>query len=231
MIDRAPVTVARLADLLGLPPVEAVPGTGKTPLVILAAGERLMALVVDDLLAEREVLVKNPGSRLGRIRTMLGVTVLPDGGTAIILSPAELVRAGSAAKGTPVAAPEAGAKRRKRLLIADDSVTTRSLEKSILEGAGFDVVAVPDGTEAWASLNARMPDLLVSDCDMPRMNGFDLTRAVRESERFRDLPVILLTGMETDADRARGLEAGANAYLLKSGFDQKLLVETIRRLL
>jgi two-component system chemotaxis sensor kinase CheA len=85
--------------------------------------------------------------------------------------------------------------------------------------------------EAWESLKNREVDLLVSDCDMPRMNGFDLTKAVRGSKRFRDLPVILLTGMESDADKARGLEAGANAYLLKSGFDQKALVETIRQLL
>jgi two-component system chemotaxis sensor kinase CheA len=231
MVDGAPVTAARLADLLNIPPDERRRPAGKMPLVVLAAGERLLAVVVDELLEEREILVKNPGPRLSNLKTILGVTVLPDGGTALILSPGELIRVGSTTKGNRSVVPEAESKRRKRLLVADDSLTTRSLEKSILEGAGFEVATVRDGMEAWESLKNREVDLLVSDCDMPRMNGFDLTKAVRGSKRFRDLPVILLTGMESDADKARGLEAGANAYLLKSGFDQKALVETIRQLL
>jgi len=231
MVDGAPVTTTVLADLLGLPPDERRRASGKMPLVVLSAGERQMAVVVEELLAEREVLVKNPGPRLGHLKAILGVTILPDGATALILSPGELVRVGLTAQGTRPAVPEAGLKRRKRLLVADDSLTTRSLEKSILEGAGFEVVAVQDGTEAWESLQNRGADLVVSDVDMPRMNGFDLTREVRGSKRFRDLPVILLTGLESDTDKARGLEAGANAYLLKSGFDQKTLIETIRQLL
>jgi len=231
MVDNVPVTVAVLADLMGLTPDERQHSLGKIPLVVLVAGDSLLAVAVDELINEQELLVKNPGTRLSHLKAILGVAVLPDGGTVPIINPSELVRLGASSKGIRAEKRGAETGRRKRLLVADDSLTTRSLEKSILEGAGFEVYAVQDGIEAWEVLKNRGADLLVSDCDMPRMTGFDLTRTVRGSKKFRDLPVILLTGLESDADKARGMEAGANAYLLKSGFDQRILIETIRQLI
>lgn len=231
MVDDSPVVAVRLAGLLELPEDDRSRPAGRIPLVVLSAGDRRLAVVVDELLAERSIVVKHPGPRLQQLKGLLGVTVLPDGGTALILSPAELVQAGLSSRAAPVLATESAATRRKRLLIADDSVTTRSLEKSILEAAGFEVEAAYDGEDAWQSLKLRRPDLVVSDADMPRMDGYQLTRAIRGSKRLAGLPVILLTGMEREADRSRGLEAGADAYLLKSGFDQKMLIETIRQLL
>jgi two-component system chemotaxis sensor kinase CheA len=118
-----------------------------------------------------------------------------------------------------------------RLIIADDSVTTRTLEKSILEAAGYEVTVASDGLEAWRLLQEKGADLLVSDVQMPRMDGFDLTAAIRNSQRFRRLPVVLVTGAESESDKTRGLEVGANAYLLKSAFDQTTLLETIRQML
>ena len=115
--------------------------------------------------------------------------------------------------------------------MVDDSLTTRALEKSIQEAAGYDVTAAADGAAAWQALQERGADLVVSDVDMPRMDGFALTEAVRGSQRFRELPVVLVTARETDADRTRGVEVGADAYLGKSAFDQKNLLETIAQLL
>jgi len=115
--------------------------------------------------------------------------------------------------------------------VVEDSVTTRSLEKSILEGAGYEVAAAADGGEAWRLLQGAEFDLVVSDIEMPRMDGFALVEAVRGAKRLRDLPVVLVTALEKDEEKARGLAAGADAYLLKSAFDQSLLLETIRRLL
>jgi two-component system chemotaxis sensor kinase CheA len=120
---------------------------------------------------------------------------------------------------------------RKRLLVADDSVTVRTLQKNILESAGYHVTAAVDGMEAWHLLSENGADLVVSDVEMPRMDGISLTEAIRDSRRFRELPVILVTAMESDADKARGLAAGADAYCLKSAFDQKDLLATIARLL
>ncbi len=125
----------------------------------------------------------------------------------------------------------AAAPRRLRLLVVDDSVTTRTLEKSILEAAGYEVTTAVDGEAGWRMLQERGADLLISDIEMPRMDGFALTETVRASGRFADLPVILFSSRASESDRARGIEVGADAYLVKSAFDQKELLETIAQLL
>jgi two-component system chemotaxis sensor kinase CheA len=120
---------------------------------------------------------------------------------------------------------------RRRLLVVDDSATIRALEKSILEAAGYDVAVAADGQEAWQLLLETGADLVVSDVEMPRMDGFTLTETIRASRQFRDLPVVLVTAMESEADKARGLAVGANAYRLKSAFDQTDLLATIEQIL
>jgi two-component system chemotaxis sensor kinase CheA len=189
---------------------------------------------VDSLEDVAEIVVRGLGVRLKRVRFASAAAVLPTGKVALLLSASEVVR--EALGRTPeavlaaalaVAAPE----RRKRLLLVEDSVTTRALERSILEAAGYDVIAAADGAEAWEELQAQGADLVVADVEMPRMDGIALTEAIRSSKRFRDLPVILVTAMESDRDRGRGIEAGADAYILKSTFDQRKLLETIGQLL
>ena len=118
-----------------------------------------------------------------------------------------------------------------KVLVVDDSITTRSMLQSMLEAAGFEVRAGVDGADGWRLVEEWSPDLVVSDVEMPRMNGFAFTETIRRSARFRDLPVILATACSSDEDRARGLEAGANAYLVKSTFDQRSLLEAIAQLL
>jgi two-component system chemotaxis sensor kinase CheA len=119
----------------------------------------------------------------------------------------------------------------RRLLVVDDSATTRSLERSLLEAAGYEVLVSPDGSDAWRLLQEAGADLVVADIEMPHMDGFALCRAIRASARFRELPVVLVTALESDEDRRRGLDAGADAYLLKSAFDQETLLHTIAKLL
>ena len=109
-------------------------------------------------------------------------------------------------------------------------MTTRALMKSILEAAGYDIVTASDGQAGWQYLQGAEVDLVVSDVDMPAMNGFELTAAIRASKRHGELPVILVTARGTDADKTRGVEAGANAYLVKSAFDQRNLLETISQM-
>ena len=120
---------------------------------------------------------------------------------------------------------------RKRLLVVDDSVTTRTLLKSILETAGYDVVSANDGQEAFDMLSEYEFDLIVSDVDMPRMSGFDLTRSIRNSGQWSSLPVVLVTARGSDDDKMRGIDVGADGYIVKTGFDQKNLLETIAQLL
>jgi two-component system chemotaxis sensor kinase CheA len=117
------------------------------------------------------------------------------------------------------------------LLIAEDSFTSRGLLKTILEAAGYQVATANDGLEAWNALKQEPFDLLISDVEMPRMDGFMLADRVRADPNLARLPIVLVTALESDEDRARGLEAGANAYLVKSGFAQDSLLDAIRRLI
>jgi two-component system chemotaxis sensor kinase CheA len=118
-----------------------------------------------------------------------------------------------------------------RILLAEDTVTTRALERSILEAAGYAVAVAVDGADAWQQLQRDGADLVVSDVDMPRMSGFELCRRIRASARLRELPVILVTSLDSRDDRQRGLEAGADAYVVKAEFQQGTLLDTIARLL
>jgi two-component system chemotaxis sensor kinase CheA len=117
------------------------------------------------------------------------------------------------------------------VLVVDDSITTRTLERSVLEAAGFDVVTAVDGEDGWRVLQERGADLVLSDVEMPRMDGFTLCATIRGSRRFAQLPVVLVTSLESPEHRARGREAGADAYVVKSGFDQEALLTTVRDLL
>jgi two-component system chemotaxis sensor kinase CheA len=230
----APVPITNLAELLGLPPSDpAYPGT-KRPVVLLAAGHLQAAFAVDELIDEQEAIVRNLGPRLRHVRYVAGATMLPSGRIALILNLPEMIRGAHARISAPHVAsriPDSESEARPRLLLVDDSVTTRALERNILESAGYEVLAAVDGAEAWQLLQEQGADLVVSDVDMPRMDGFALTEAIRGSRRFKDLPVVLVTARETEPDKIRGLHAGANAYLPKSAFDQQALLDTIEQLL
>jgi two-component system chemotaxis sensor kinase CheA len=228
----APTPVVSLAALLELPSEDPTHPDRRSPLVLLSVGGQRIGVLVDELMAEQEVMIRALGPRLVGLRTVSGGLVLPNGGVALILNAVELIRRATHRAPTRLAMPVVSQVASKgRLIVADDSVTTRTLEKSILEAAGYDVMVASDGDEAWRLLQEKGADLVVSDVEMPRMDGFDLTQAIRSSQRFRHLPVILVTGAESEAHRTRGLEAGANAYLLKSAFDQTTLLETIRQML
>jgi two-component system chemotaxis sensor kinase CheA len=234
LIAGVPIPLVTLVESMGFRGSAAGLDGGKIPVVVLAAGNRPAAFLVDSLQSEREVVVRALGPRLRNLKYVSGGTLLPDGRVALILNAADLIRRAlnlPAAAGLPDAAAIAPRSARKRLLVADDSVTVRTLQKNILESAGYDVMAAVDGMEAWHLLSEKGADLVVSDVEMPRMDGFSLTEAIRDSRRFRDLPVILVTARESDADKTRGLAAGADAYCLKSAFDQKDLLATIARLL
>jgi two-component system chemotaxis sensor kinase CheA len=159
--------------------------------------------------------------------------VLPDGDLALILNASELISGSFALAPSQFSADalRGGLQTPKRLLVVEDSMTTRMLVVSVLEASGYAVEAAADGVDAWATLEAIEVDLIVSDVEMPRMDGVDLTERIRKTPRTRDIPVILLTARETEDDRLRGLQAGADAYLVKSAFDQTALLDTIQRLL
>jgi two-component system chemotaxis sensor kinase CheA len=222
----APVPIVPLSRALGLP--DRLEGTNRNLLAFVVREPARAAFTVDALVAEREILVKNLGHRIRSIPAVLGATILETGRVAPILNPAELVRAAHERHAELAFASVAGPSIRKRVLLADDS---RSLERAILEAAGYEVVTAVDGEDAWRVLQERSADVLISDVDMPRMDGFSLCETVRASNRFRELPIILVTSLESASDKARGAEAGADAYIVKSSFDRRRLLDTIGALL
>lgn len=117
------------------------------------------------------------------------------------------------------------------MLVAEDSITARTLLKNILETGGFRTITAVDGIDALTQLKTNDIDLVVSDVDMPRMNGFELTLKIRASREFAGLPVVLVTSLDSREDREKGIDAGANAYIVKSSFDQSNLLDVIKRLI
>jgi two-component system chemotaxis sensor kinase CheA len=118
-----------------------------------------------------------------------------------------------------------------RILVVDDSITTRTLERNILQGAGYQVVTAVDGVEALAALETETFDLVVADIEMPRIDGFELVKWIRDSAVYGGLPVVLVTSLESQEHRERGLKVGADAYIVKSGFEQSVLLDTIEEFL
>jgi two-component system, chemotaxis family, sensor kinase CheA len=158
--------------------------------------------------------------------------VLGSGRLAPVLDVGDLLKSARQAARAPRAAqpaprPVAAA---RSVLVAEDSITSRMLLKAILESAGYQVRTAADGMEAFALLRAHAFDAVVSDVEMPRLNGFDLTARIRADGRLAALPVVLVSALEAREERERGIDAGANAYLVKSSFDQSDLLDALRRL-
>lgn len=232
-----PVPLCSLRELLGLAGGEAresSAGDDKLLVVVVAADGRSVGLSVERWLSEQELVLKPFGRRVRRLRHVSAAAVLPTGQVTLVLKPHELVRSAYAhrpRRSLGQSLMPAELPKKKRVLLADDSVTTRTLEKSILESAGYEVITAPDGEQAFKLLQERGADIVVSDVEMPRLDGFGLTEAIRKSPRFRELPVVLLTALSSEDDRARGLAAGADAYLVKTAFDQDSLLKTLRQLM
>ena len=225
-----PVALAPLAAVLGLPRPEEPEGPqDRRHCVVLRSGRDTLAVAVAEVLGEREVLVKPLRPPLGRVPYVAGAGLLGSGRLALILRPADVFASARepARPARPVAAPK---QRALRVLVVDDSITTRTMEKNLLEAAGYEVSVAVDGAEAWTRLKTEPVDLVVSDLDMPRMDGFELTRRIRGDRALSELPVVLVTALESRDDKERGVEVGANAYVVKSSFDQSRLLEIIRRL-
>lgn len=229
-IDDRPVSVASLDTLLGIAAGATAKPQSSRACVILSVGDERFGLLVDELVDEMEVVLKPQGKLLKRVRNVSGATILDTGDVCSVLNPHDLIRTLRKASLAAVAAV-ATVPRKKVLLLAEDSITTRTQEKRILEGAGYEVVTAVDGADAYAKLGTRAFDAVVSDITMPNMDGLALTEKIRADKKYAALPVILVTTLASEDDRRRGLEAGANAYLTKPSFDQRVLLDCLARLI
>jgi two-component system, chemotaxis family, sensor kinase CheA len=204
--------------------------------LILESAHGRVAIAGDTLRGERELVVKQfPTILPTLIACLSGAAVLTSGEIVLVVDPADLVQRalnlGPGASGFVLAAASIGPPTRPRVLVADDSLTTRTLERNILKAAGYDVADVPDGAEAMRILQAEAFDLVVSDVDMPQLDGIGLTQWIRAQPRISSMPVVLITAAAQADDRLRGLDAGADAYIVKRQFKQSELLEIVDRLL
>ncbi len=200
-------------------------------IALLGSAGKRMAFLVDEVLQEQEILVKNLGPQLSRVRNIAGAALLGTGKVAPILNIHDLMISAVKVAPAPAETIIEGPQKRLSILVVEDSITARTLFKTILESAGYEVTTAVDGIDAFYALQAAEFNLVVSDVEMPRMNGFDLTAKIRTDKRLSDLPVVLVTALESRRDRERGIDAGANAYVVKSSFEQSNLLEVIRRLI
>ncbi|MEK6590239.1 MAG: response regulator [Nitrospinota bacterium] len=235
LLYNSPISFVRLESVLNLTP-QRKRGDGSqftTVVLVIAHEKKCIAFGVDRILNEQEVLVKGLGKQLSRVQNVAGAAVIGSGEVVPILNVSDLLK--SALKIQMVSEipsvageEEAGV---KSIMVVEDSVTSRVLLKNILESAGYTVQTAVDGIDAITRLKTEDFDLVVSDIEMPRMDGFDLTLKIRDDKKLSELPVILVTALEKREDRERGIEAGANAYIVKSSFNQENLLEVIRRLI
>ena len=231
-IGEEEIPVTSLAALLGME-APVVPSAERSlSLVVVRAADRRLALAVDRFVATRETVVtaaEETGLDSGRY---LGTVLMDDGGPALVLNIPGLMPLPGSVLPAPARPAEEATPARAHILVVDDSITTRTLEKSILEAHGYRVTLCVDGREALERLSEGMEvGLIISDVEMPRMDGFALLQAVKADKRLAEIPVILVTSRASDEDRERGLRLGADAYIVKTRFDQNELLAGIRRLL
>jgi two-component system chemotaxis sensor kinase CheA len=227
-------SLVRLGTVLGIPEDPRDEEAKDVQLVVLGTGNARIAFKVDEVMSDEEIILKGLGRQLSRVRNVAGATVLASGRVVLVLNVSDLLKSAVQVAGRIAqvsAAPAARGRKRKSILVVEDSITARTLLKNILVSAGYAVVTAIDGVDGFTALQSNAFDLVVSDVQMPRMDGFELTEKIRAKKAFADLPVILVTGLESAEDRKRGVEAGANAYIVKSSFDQGDLLSAIRRMI
>jgi two-component system chemotaxis sensor kinase CheA len=227
------VPLASLGATLGLEADE------DGPVIVVAGLTRQHAFRVRTLVGQRDVVVKGLSGLLPRLDVIAGASVEPDGSIVLVLDVAGLIdraRLAQAGRSAAVmaedgAAPAGRVPQRAKVLVVDDALTVRELQRSILERGGYDVVTASDGLEAMAVLAEGPVDLVLTDVEMPRMDGFALTVAIRAHPARGNVPVLILTSRANEEDRQRGLEAGADGYIIKSAFNEAALLSAVERLL
>ncbi len=231
------VVLASLEEAIGMPRRPRAAGDDLAFVVVLQAGRLQAALRIDDIPHEQEVVMKAIGTMLRGARQYIGATVVGGGRVIPVLNVGHVLEvacgttAARTTPGTSGGAPSPRAPSRRTVLVVEDSITSRSLLKGILQTAGYQVRTAVDGMDALTVLKFEAVDLVITDVQMPRLDGFELTDRLRRDPAFSGLPVVLITSLASREDRERGVAVGANAYIVKSSFDQSDLLATLQRLL
>ncbi len=201
--------------------------------LVLHYGQDELACLVSESVGVQDLVVKGMGRQLKSVLYFSGVSILGSGVPALIFSIPDIFDAfrsgGIGGHHIKPAAAEAAV--RGSILVVDDSITTRTMEKNILETHGYDVAIAIDGDQAMEKLKGNVFDLIVTDIEMPGLDGFELTEQLRQMKQHRDVPVVIVSSRSSDEDKRRGIKVGAQAYIVKSSFDQGTLLQTVRTLI
>jgi chemosensory pili system protein ChpA (sensor histidine kinase/response regulator) len=218
-----------LARLLGEDDAE-IGSQAYNAILQLRSGEHRVAVHVDELLGNHEVVVKNIGPQLARLPGIAGATVSSNGAVILIINPIAFTQRIVAARkiAKPAAVPAVEVHRVPVVMVVDDSLTVRKITSRLLARTGFQVVTAKDGVDAMEQLADALPDVMLLDVEMPRMDGFELTKRMRQDPRTRNLPIIMITSRTADKHRQYAMELGVNAYLGKPYHEEELL-ENIAR--
>jgi chemosensory pili system protein ChpA (sensor histidine kinase/response regulator) len=218
-----------LGALLGTAPAHIADSGSPVPVILVRAGEHSSALVTDEMLGSREVVVKSVGPQIAAVRGVSGATILGDGSIAIILDISALVR-GEAPMRFDEGAVHARGDERPLALVVDDSITVRRVTQRLLERHNLRVATAKDGVDAIAAMQEEVPDVLVLDIEMPRMDGYEVVSYVRNDDRLAHIPIVMVTSRVGQKHRAHGLALGVNEYLGKP-YQEKDLLGAIERFL
>ncbi|MBF0474957.1 MAG: Hpt domain-containing protein [Deltaproteobacteria bacterium] len=233
-------TLNHNGQLLSLAPLEIILGqkitSGKVDrrmAIVLSSAERLVALEVQGFYDERDVVVKYLDQRLGKIKNVAAATILENGDAAFILDVPEVIQSIADFTGSAVIskARETLEKTKKAVLVVEDSLTIRELEKKVLLAGGYDVDTAVDGVDGVMKAKQKHFDLVITDIDMPRMNGFEMIQTLKREKKYRNIPFIIVSYKQREEDKRRGMEVGASRYIVKSKYDSKHLLETIDQLI
>ncbi len=218
------------AQLLGLGETQSAPGA--LPVVLIGSGPRRYALTVNMIHGEQSLAVQPIDSIFGKIRDVSAAALLDDGSPVLILDVADLLVSIEklASEGhlqhLPTVGAQAGAKA-KRVLVVDDSLTVREMERKLLQARGFQVDVAVDGMDGWNAVRSGNYQLVITDVDMPRLDGIELVTLIKKDERLHKLPVMIVSYKDRPEDRARGLSAGADYYLTKGSFHDETLLDAV----
>ncbi len=211
-----------LATFVGLEPAPLPEQDVTIPVVLVRAGEHSTALITDELIGSREIVVKSVGPQISAIRGISGATILGDGRIVIILDIGALVRSEWRVRAQPLVARDRG-DRRIFAMVVDDSITVRRVTQRLLERNGMRVLTARDGMDAVTLLQDHIPDIILLDIEMPRMDGYEVAAHVRNDPRLRDVPIIMITSRSGEKHRARAIEIGVDDYLGKPYQEAQLL--------
>jgi two-component system sensor histidine kinase and response regulator WspE len=202
------------------------------PVIVVGDHHRTYGLVVDRFLGERELVVQPLDAQLGKIKDIAAAALMEDGAPVLIVDAEDLIRSLDrlVSGGRPDSVPRGSdteRKSRKRVLVVDDSLTVRELERKLIGNGGYDVEVAVDGMDGWNAVRTGNFDLVVTDIDMPRMDGIELVTLINKDASVKSVPVIIVSYKDRDEDRRRGLEAGAAYYLTKGSFHDETLLQAV----